>query len=58
MEDGWVDTQVLTLESAQPPDAEIESGSVTASRDIFALDYEICITKGGQSELIRISMVG
>ncbi|KAJ5153576.1 uncharacterized protein N7500_009015 [Penicillium coprophilum] len=57
-EDGWVDTQVPTLESAQPPDTEIESGSVTVGRDVFSLDCEMCLTEGGQSELARISMIG
>ncbi|CAG8944397.1 unnamed protein product [Penicillium salamii] len=57
-EDGWVDTHVSSLESAQPPDAEVEQGSMTAGRDVFALDCEMCITEGGQSELTRISIVG
>ncbi|KAJ5781362.1 hypothetical protein N7457_006522 [Penicillium paradoxum] len=58
VQDGWVDTHVPNLESGQPPDSEIESGSVTAGREVFALDCEMCITEGGQSELTRISMVG
>lgn len=58
VEDGWVDSHVPSLESAQVPDSEIESGSVTVGRDVFALDCEMCITEGGQSELTRISMVG
>ncbi|KAJ5125091.1 uncharacterized protein N7515_008916 [Penicillium bovifimosum] len=58
VEDGWVETHVPNLESAQPPESDIESGSVTVGREVFALDCEMCITEGGQSELTRISMVG
>ncbi|KAJ5555881.1 hypothetical protein N7535_008311 [Penicillium sp. DV-2018c] len=58
VEDGWVDTHVPDLESAQAPESDIESGSVTVGREVFALDCEMCITEGGQSELTRISMVG
>ncbi|PYH54159.1 RNA exonuclease [Aspergillus niger CBS 101883] len=37
--------------------SEIQQGSMTAGRDVLALDCEMCITEGGQSELTRISMV-
>ncbi|KAJ5085137.1 hypothetical protein N7532_009908 [Penicillium argentinense] len=57
-EDGWVDTNVSTLEAGVVPDAEIEQGSVTAGRKVLSLDCEMCLTEGGQSELARISMVG
>ncbi|PWY78856.1 exonuclease [Aspergillus eucalypticola CBS 122712] len=56
-EDGWVDTHVESLEAGQVPDSEIQQGSMTAGRDVLALDCEMCITEGGQSELTRISMV-
>ncbi|GKZ34984.1 hypothetical protein AbraIFM66950_005423 [Aspergillus brasiliensis] len=56
-EDGWVDTHVQSLEAGQVPDSEIQQGSMTAGRDVLALDCEMCVTEGGQSELTRISMV-
>ncbi|KAL2817444.1 hypothetical protein BDW59DRAFT_175488 [Aspergillus cavernicola] len=56
-DDGWLDTRVQTLESGSVPEAEIQQGSMTAGRDILALDCEMCITEGGKSELTRISLV-
>ncbi|KAJ5233105.1 hypothetical protein N7468_006061 [Penicillium chermesinum] len=56
-EDGWVDTLVPNLEAGDIPEAEVESGSMTAARDVLALDCEMCITEGGQSELTRISII-
>jgi RNA exonuclease 1 len=57
-ENGWVDTDVSTLESGEVPDAEVEQGSMTAGRKVLSLDCEMCLTEGGHSELTRISMVG
>ncbi|KAI2785925.1 hypothetical protein POX_h09688 [Penicillium oxalicum] len=55
---GWVDTEVPSLEAGEVPESEIESGSMTAGRNVLSLDCEMCLTEGGQSELTRISMVG
>ncbi|KAL5338901.1 exonuclease [Aspergillus crustosus] len=56
-DDGWVDTHVESLEAGAVAEAEIQQGSMTAGRDIIALDCEMCITEGGNSELTRISLV-
>lgn len=55
--DGWFDTHVPNLEAGDVPDSEIESGSITSGRDVLALDCEMCLTEGGQSELTRISIL-
>ncbi|KAL2860934.1 RNA exonuclease [Aspergillus lucknowensis] len=56
-DDGWVDSRVENIEAGNVHDSEIQQGSMTAGRDVLALDCEMCITEGGNSELTRISLV-
>ncbi|KAL4958383.1 hypothetical protein BDW69DRAFT_78780 [Aspergillus filifer] len=55
--DGWVDTQVESLKDGDVPESEIQQGSMTAGRDVLAIDCEMCITEGGNSELTRVSIL-
>ncbi|EQL00234.1 exonuclease [Ophiocordyceps sinensis CO18] len=55
--DGWAMTKVDRLEDGHVPEAEIESGSVTAGREVLALDCEMCMTGENEFSLTRISIV-
>jgi len=57
LEDGWVDTNVVTLEDAEVPEAEIESGSITQGRRVIAIDCEMCKAENDQSVLTRVSLL-
>ncbi|KAL2070916.1 hypothetical protein VTL71DRAFT_13942 [Oculimacula yallundae] len=62
-DDGWVDTIVEQFKDGTVPDNEIQSGSITAGRELFAVDCEMCVTgkqASGRDELslTRISIVG
>lgn len=56
-EHGWVDTLVKHLDDGTPPDSEIEAGSITAGRDVLAMDCEMCMTGEKEFSLTRISIV-
>ena len=56
--DGWVDAKVAELDEGEVPEQDIEDGSVTAGREVLAMDCEMCRTEGGSLDLTRISIVG
>lgn len=55
--DGWVDTLVNRLEDGTVPDNEVQSGSLTAGREIYAVDCEMCKTSESDLTLTRISIL-
>jgi RNA exonuclease 1 len=57
VEDGWVDTNVASLEDGTVPEREIEQGSVTAGRHIISIDCEMCKAENDQLVLTRISLL-
>ena len=57
VEDGWVDTNVASLEDGTVPESEIEQGSVTAGRHIISIDCEMCKAENDQLVLTRISLL-
>jgi RNA exonuclease 1 len=56
-EHGWVDTLVKDLDQGTPPEKEIKTGSITAGREVLAMDCEMCMTGESESSLTRISIV-
>lgn len=56
-QEGWVHTNVEKLEDGDVPEAEIQQGSMTAGREVLALDCEMCVTGEREYSLTRISIV-
>lgn len=56
-EHGWVDTLVGSFEDGTAPDNEVEQGSLTAGREVLAMDCEMCMTGEAEFSLTRISIV-
>jgi RNA exonuclease 1 len=55
--DDWVVTKVDKLEDGIVPEETIQKGSVTAGRNVLALDCEMCMTGENEFSLTRISLV-
>ncbi|KAI9806678.1 MAG: hypothetical protein M1825_006135 [Sarcosagium campestre] len=55
--DGWVDSNVQSLEDGQVPEESIEQGSITAGREVLAMDCEMCRTEGGDLDLTRVTII-
>ncbi|KAI5923332.1 hypothetical protein F4810DRAFT_217640 [Camillea tinctor] len=55
--EGWVHTNVENFDDGDVPEEEIQQGSVTAGREVFALDCEMCMTGLDEYSLTRVSLV-
>ncbi|CAN8098702.1 unnamed protein product [Discula destructiva] len=55
--EGWVSTNVTTLTDGDVPESEVEQGSVTAGREVLAIDCEMVMTGEKEFSLARISIV-
>lgn len=53
----WTHTKVDKFEDGDVPENEIQQGSVTAGREVLAIDCEMCMTGEKEFSLTRISVV-
>lgn len=56
-DDAWVDTAINSFEDGSVQEKEIEQGSLTAGREVLAMDCEMCMTGEKEFSLTRISIV-
>lgn len=56
-QEGWVYTNVDRFEDGDVPENEIQQGSITAGREVLAIDCEMCMTGEKEFSLTRISVV-
>jgi RNA exonuclease 1 len=57
VDDGWVDSNVATLEEGEVPENEIESGSITAGKHVISVDCEMCKAENDEFVLTRVSLL-
>ncbi|KAK0656183.1 hypothetical protein B0T16DRAFT_424825 [Cercophora newfieldiana] len=55
--EGWVHTKVENLEDGDVTEADVQAGSITAGREVLALDCEMCVTGDNEYSLTRISLM-
>lgn len=53
----WVNTKVDNLHDGDVPESEVQQGSITAGREILAIDCEMVMTGEKEFSLARISIV-
>lgn len=53
----WKDSPVMSFEEGEVPKIEIEAGSITAGRNVLAIDCEMCRVVNDQLALTRLSVV-
>ena len=54
---GWMDARVTNLGSRDDIEPLAEQGSLTADRNVLAMDCEMCTVEGGEAALTRITLV-